>query len=352
MKFPPGPKYKRIVLSGFDVFTLPAPGTNGTGMRNANPSAAIVLTMDGARAVQPDGTILVTEAYILPVSYGPFMLGMPEDTLGPFYADMGPDRIIASISISQAGGSVFNLEMWNSRFHGPSAGNDGIALCPSAGGQRLPQADECQVYPVERWQGYNPKPWRRDFPPQFNTSTLPIAKMIEANTGFGVPRPPGTTAIFPSAFNVAWHVNYTKFVGPCDADTGTTNTATQQVNTNTLVFPPPTNPVPPQPGECARSGGGGDYLSNEIAYRNNNLRDIFAGKACVVPGGLCIPAGHIHTPGINVFGTAPPPGSPLPYTTPTFEAWRSAIVQQARNLVYVVGRNHGPQPPLPGQPAN
>src|SRR5688572_5949968 len=117
MKFPPGPKYKRIVLSGFDVFTLPAPGTNGTGMRNANPSAAIVLTMDGARAVQPDGTILVTEAYILPVSYGPFMLGMLEDTLGPFYADMGPDRIIASISISQAGGSVFNLEMWNSRFH-------------------------------------------------------------------------------------------------------------------------------------------------------------------------------------------------------------------------------------------
>jgi hypothetical protein len=62
-----------MIVSGFDVFTLPAPGTNGTGMRNSNPSAATVLTLDGARTRLPDGTTLIIEAYILPVNYPPLL---------------------------------------------------------------------------------------------------------------------------------------------------------------------------------------------------------------------------------------------------------------------------------------
>lgn len=45
--------------------------------------------------------------------------------------------------------------------------------------------------------------------------------------------------------------------------------------------------LPPTPGSQARAGGGGDYLSNEIAYRATLLRDAL---------GLEAPGGHIHTP--------------------------------------------------------
>src|ERR1043166_7276423 len=174
IKFPAGANYKRIIMSSFDVFTLPNPGTNGTGMRNGNPSAATALSLDGARMMLPDGSTAVVEVFVLPVNYPPFMLGMQEDTLGPFYQQTGPERIVASISMSQGGANQFWLEMWNGRFHGPSAGNDRISLCPTTGNQRLPQADDCDVYPVERWLKYDPKfptgtppGWRRDFPAQF-----------------------------------------------------------------------------------------------------------------------------------------------------------------------------------------
>ncbi len=150
-RFPAGSQYKRMIVSGFDVFTLPAPGTNGNGMRNSNPSAATVLTLDGSRARLPDGTTLVIEAYILPVSYPPFALGMVEDTVGPWMMP-GPMRVDASVSMSQGGGNQFWLEMWNGRFHGPTAGNDSIALAPCGNAtNRRPQVNDCDVYPPERW---------------------------------------------------------------------------------------------------------------------------------------------------------------------------------------------------------
>jgi hypothetical protein len=341
INFPAGASYKRLLLSSFDVFTLPNPGTNGTGMRNGNPSAATALSLDGSRIRLPDGTTGVIEVFVLPVNYPPFMLGMQEDTLGPWFQP-GPQRVDASISMSQGSGDQFNLEMWNGRFHGPSAGNDNISLCPTANNQRLPQADDCEVYPVQRWLGYDPKPWRRDFPPQFTTTSLPIAAMIAAATGAGVPRPPGDT--FPpstlppdypdpsGAFGVQWHTNYTVFRN-CDATTGTTVTTTTNVNTPTFAFPPPTPPIAPLATDCARQGGGGDYLSNESAYRNTLMRDVFS---------LNIPAGHIHTPVMTHFAAA----DSMLITDAQFEAYRTSIVQQGRNLIFTVLRNLGPQPPL------
>jgi len=341
INFPAGPAYRRLLLSSFDVFTLPAPGTNGTGMRNGNPSAATALSLDGARIKLPDGTTGVIEVFTLPVNYPPFMLGMQEDTLGPWFQP-GPQRVDASVSMSQGSGDQFNLEMWNGRFHGPSAGNDSVTLCPTANNQRLPQADDCDVYPPQRWLGYNPVPWRRDFPPQFTTTTLPIAAMIAAATGAGIPKPPGDTfppanlpADYPDptgAFGVQWHTNYVVFRN-CDALTGTTNTATVNVNTPTFAFPPPTPPVAPLATDCARQGGGGDYLSNESAYRNTLMRDVF---------GLQIPAGHIHTQVMTHFAAA----DSMLITDAQFEAYRTAIVQQGRNLIFTVLRNLGPQPPL------
>lgn len=359
IKFLAGAQYKRMLVSGFDVFTLPNPGSNGNGMRNSNPSAATVLTLDGTKTKLPDGTTLLIEAYILPVNYPPFALGMVEDTVGP-WMQPGPMRVDASVSMSQGGSNQFWLEMWNGRFHGPSAGNDNIALCPTAGNARRPQIDGCDVYPPERWMhlksGWDTyverplggaQPWQRDVPPQFTITSLPVQAMIAEHTEFGVPRPPNAGGPPPGAFQVLWHTNFTKYTQPCDPDNGTTpnaaGTATNSVNgTQTAVgavhvFPPVTPPTPPLATDCAQSGGGGNYLSNEVAYRNTNMRDIF---------GLQIPAGHIHTPVVNNFAATPAGTAPL-YTDSTYESWRDSIVQQGRNLFFTVGRNLGPRPALP-----
>jgi hypothetical protein len=85
--------------------------------------------------------------------------------------------------------------------------------------------------------------------------------------------------------SVQWHVNYTVF-RDCN------NPATVNVNVNTFQFPAADSPTPPLATDCARQGGGGDYLSNESAYRNTLLRDTY---------GLKIPAGHIHTPVMTRF---------------------------------------------------
>jgi hypothetical protein len=140
--------------------------------------------------------------------------------------------------------------------------------------------------------------------------------MIAANTGASVPRPPGDTWPDTSvAFGVVWHTNYTEFPD-CTSITRVTRNSPPPIE-----YPPPTPPIPPDPGSCSYSGGGGNYLSNESAYRNTLLRDRM---------GLDIPAGHIHTPGMQHFETDFDPSDA------TFDAWRLAIVQQTQNLIHVV----------------
>jgi hypothetical protein len=85
-------------------------------------------------------------------------------------------------------------------------------------------------------------------------------------------------------------------------------------------------PVPPDAGSCAYQGGGGNYLSNESAYRNTLLRDRL--RAPVL-------AGHIHTPFMQYFA----PGDLYDPSDATFNAWRLAIVAQAKRLVHVVGQS-------------
>lgn len=322
--FPTGKKVKRVIQSGFDPYTLDGGATGtavggvGNNIRHGNPSGATALSLDGTVYRTADGKKAYIETYTLPVNFPEFKAGYLEDTVGPFMKP-GPKQIDASITVSQAGGSVFNLEQWNARYHGTSLGNDNFRPCPTIDG--VPQIaiynNECNSTVVDRWGG--PKKFSLTNPPQWTTTTLPIAEMILANTGADVPRPPGDTWPDESvAFGVVWHTNYTEF-----PDCASTTRVTRNSPSPT-EYPPATQPIPPDPGSCSQSGGGGNYLSNESAYRNTLLRDRL---------GLGIPAGHIHTPGMQNFDTTFSPSDDR------FNAWRLAIVAQSQNLIHVVADN-------------
>lgn len=325
INFPAGLRTKRVIMSGFDPYTLDggnqgaAQGAVGNNIRHGNPSGAIALSLDGTTYVAANGTRQVVEAYTLPVNYTEFEAGYLEDTVGPLMK-AGPRRVDASITVSQAGGSQFNLEQWNARYHGVSPGNDNSQPCPTVNGapQLAINNHGCNTKVVDRWGG--PLGFNLFNPPQWTTASLPIGAMIRANTGRSVPRPPGDTWPDSSvAFGVIWHTNYTEFPD-CSSTSRVTN------NSPSTTYPPSTSPVPPDPQSCSYSGGGGNYLSNESAYRNTLLRDRL---------GLDIPAGHIHTPGMQNFDE----GDLYNPSDATFDAWRRAIIAQGKNLVHVVGAN-------------
>jgi hypothetical protein len=291
--FPEGPKYKRILVSGFDPFTLGLPGRDGDpNIRIGNPSGATILSLDGNTVALADGTTAVIRTFILPVNYGPFIKGMQEDTLGPWFKP-GTKRVDASVSMSQGGGE-FDLEHFNGRYHLASIpGNDNVwPACSDAGA--FPSALDCDIHPPERWLGFASRPWAKESPPQFIGSTLPFQQMIDAKTGAGVVN--WDDALKPTT---GWPV--------VRRDTYTTRDCVQGA-------------IGPFEKNCASAGGGGNYLSNASAYRNTLLRDTFK---------LQIPAGHIHTPVMTRFGA----GSDGQITDSTFEGRRDAIVAQARNLV-------------------
>lgn len=298
--YPAGP-VKRVIVSGFDPYTLdggvtgPAPGTVGNNIRHGNPSGATALALDGTRRGRA-----VIQAYLLPVNYTEFAAGYLEDTVGPWMR-----TVDASITVSQAVDSEFWLEQWNGRYHGVSAGNDKSQPCPAVNGAPQLAVDDhgCNTQVVPRWGG--PAAFDLRNPPQWTTTTLPVRRMVDADTGRGVPRPPGDEWPDPSvAFGVIHHLTYTEF-----PDCSSTTRVSRDDGT------------PPDPGSCAYSGGGGNYLSNESAYRSTLLRDRL---------GRHIPAGHIHTPDMQHFDT------PFAVSDATFDAWRTAIVAQTTNLIHVV----------------
>jgi len=238
--------------------------------------------------------------------------------VGP-WMKRGPRQVDASLTVSQYGGSEFKLEQWNARYHGEFPGNDNSQPCPPVDGKPQLAIDNhgCNTRVVRRWGG--PARFHLFDPPQWTTASLPVGAMIRADTGRSVPRPPGDTWPDQSeAFGVVWHTNYTEF-----PDCASTELVTRN-DPPPVTYPPAEPPVPPDPRSCSYSGGGGNYLSNESAYRNTLLRDRL---------GRDIPAGHIHTPGMQNFDE----GNLFKPTDATFDAWRRAIVAQARNLVHVVG---------------
>lgn len=316
IKLPAGAGYVRILVSGFDPFTLGDPGAASTNIRIGNPSGASALALDGIEFSLPSGKTAHIEAFVLPVNYGPFERGMQEDTIGPWFQP-GPSRVDIAITMSQGSGDRFKLEEFNGRFHGEFEGNDGIATC--SGATLLASTPGCSIHPPKKWVGYESLPWVKDKPPQFVESSLPIGPMIAANTGAEVPRPPDSTASAGNAFDVVWGYDYETFPDCAQPETQLFYSPVSS------TYPPPGNPQPPNASSCARSGSGGDYLSNESAYRATLLRDAL---------GLTIPVGHIHTPPMTRFQT----GNTSAITDAKFEAYRSAIVQQGRLLVEAIAK--------------
>lgn len=321
--FPAGPGVKRMITSGFDPYILDggqagaAPGAVGNNLRHGNPSGALALALDKTSYTAADGTRVFIQSYALPVNFPQFQQGYLEDTVGPFMRP-GPRQISASVTISQAGGDQFDLEQWNGRYHGTLAGNDNLDPCPEQGGTpQLPGDNpQCDTQVVPAWGG--PAKFDLHNPPQWTSTTLPVATMINSGTGRNVQRPPGDSWPDPgTAFGVVWHTNYIEFPDCRSAATVTRNTPVP------TTYPPATPPVPPTPGSCAFEGGGGNYLSNESGYRNTLLRDRMR---------LNIPAGHIHTPDMQHFSA----GNLYDPSDATFDAWRLAIVAQGRQLVDVV----------------
>ncbi len=328
LSFTPGRRVRRVLVSGFDPYTLDG-GETGTGndtvgnnIRHGNPSGAAALALDGTTYRSRGGKRQVIEAYTLPVNYTEFAAGYVEDTVGPHMGARPRRRLDASITVSQAVGSEFRLEQWNARYHGDYPGNDLSLPCPGVGPRdATPQIavdnPGCNTAVPRRWGGTLGFELRR--PPQWTTASLPVGAMIRANTGADVPRPPGDTWPDTSvAFGVIWHTSFREFT-----DCGS-NQVTERNTPVPTDYPPTEPPTPPSADSCSYEGGGGNYLSNESAYRNTLLRDHL---------GRDIPAGHIHTPDMQHFDE----GNRFGVSDDTFDAWRTSIVAQTVELVHVVG---------------
>ncbi|GAA4431956.1 hypothetical protein GCM10023169_37120 [Georgenia halophila] len=312
----------RVLVGGFDPYTLDGGDTGttadaaGNNLRHGNPSGAAALALDGTSHTRPDGTEARIEAYILPVRYTAFDRGYLEDTVGPWMRS-GPKQVHASLTLSQGGGSEFHLEEFNARYRGARADNEGVTPAAPVDGRPQLATDnpDANIQIPVRLGG------RETFdlhdPPQWTRASLPVEQMIAASSGADVTRPPRST--WPDgtvAYGVVWNTRFTEFPEP---------SSSERVARNDPVpheYPPPEAPVEPSAGSASYRGGGGNYLSNESAYRNTLLRDRM---------GLDIPAGHIHTPDMQHFG------SDFAISDDTFDVTRRAIVQQAVALVRVVG---------------
>lgn len=256
------PEAARVVVTGFDPFGL------DKDIRRANPSGAAALALDGA-VIETGGGVAVVRAMLFPVRWRDFTDGMVERALLPYYTGGRPAAAV--ITVSQGRDGLFDLEAHNGAWRGGSEDNEAVGpeeMIPVPGG-----------FPTVTPQ------------PQWSDSSLNRAAVVEETT-----RKP-----FPVVDNTE--------VAEIPAG-GTT---------------PVVRPDGPTPGSRARAGGGGDYLSNEIAYRNTLLRDAT---------GRDIPAGHVHTPILHL-------GSECDITDPAFEKDRATIVDQVRNIVAAVVRTSG-----------
>ncbi|WMI59454.1 pyroglutamyl peptidase [Streptomyces rochei] len=224
----------------------------------------------GAAALALDGTVIRTaagparvETVVFPVRWRDFTHGAVEEALRPHLP-----RVDLFTTVSQGRVGRFDVERTNGAWRGGFPDNENVS--------------RTETVPVA-----SPGPQ-----PQWTTTTLPYEAITAADTGR-----------FPVYDN-------------------TSVTEIPAGGTEAVV-----RPDGPTPGSTARAGGGGDYLSNEIAYRATLLRDRL-GLRDTLPGG------HVHTPVLR-FGegnTDPATGT---VTDPAFVRNRLDIVAQVRSIVAV-----------------
>ncbi|MCX5363930.1 pyroglutamyl peptidase [Streptomyces sp. NBC_00124] len=262
IRYPSGKGIKRILVTGFDPFTL------DRDIRISNPSGATALALDGTVIETAQGPARV-ETAVFPVRWQDFAEGTVERTLRPYLK-----KVDLFTTVSQGRVGRFDIERTNGAWRGGFPDNENISRT-----ETVPVTDPASQ-------------------PQWTTTTLPYKAIVAASTGR-----------FP-------------------------------VYDNTSVTEIPaggTEPVVradgPTEGSTARAGGGGDYLSNEIAYRATLLRDR-SGLHDELPGG------HVHTPVLQ-FAT----GNTTEVTDPEFVRNRLDIIAQVRSIVTVAvsetGRTRG-----------
>ncbi|CAL9446892.1 putative protein [Streptomyces sp. enrichment culture] len=256
IRYPRGEDVGRILVTGFDPFTL------DRDVRISNPSGAVALALDGTVIETADGPARV-ETAVFPVRWRDFTEGTVERALRPHLPEVD---LFATVSQGRVG--RFDIERTNGAWRGGFADNENIGRTGT-----VPVADPASQ-------------------PQWTTTTLPYDAVVAADTGR-----------FPVYDN-------------------TSVTEIPAGGTEPVV-----RPDGPTPGSTARAGGGGDYLSNEIAYRATLLRDRL-GLRDTLPGG------HVHTPVLQ-FGpgnTDPATGA---VTDPAFVRNRLDIIGQVREIVTV-----------------
>ncbi|AXE85620.1 pyroglutamyl peptidase [Streptomyces sp. Go-475] len=250
--YPHGKGLKRILLTGFDPFTL------DRDIRISNPSGATALALDGRVVETADGPARI-ETAVFPVRWRDFTDGAVERALRPHLP-----KVDLFTTVSQGRVGRFDIERTNGAWRGGFGDNENIGRTGT-----IPVTDPASQ-------------------PQWTTTTLPYRAIVAADTGR-----------FPVYDN-------------------TSVTEIPAGGTEPVV-----RPDGPTPGSSARQGGGGDYLSNEIAYRATLLRDRL-GLRDVLPGG------HVHTPVLQ-FGA----GNTTEVTDPEFVKNRLDIIAQVRTILRV-----------------
>lgn len=256
IRYPQEKALKRILVTGFDPFTLDA------DIRISNPSGATALALDGTVIQTADEPARI-ETAMFPVRWADFAEGTVERALRPYLP-----KVDLFTTVSQGRVGRFDVERTNGAWRGGYPDNDKVSRT-----ETIPVADPGSQ-------------------PQWTSTTLPYKDIVAANTG---------------RFPVYDHTEVTEIPAG-----GTV---------------PVVRADGPTSGSTARAGGGGNYLSNEIAYRATLLRDRL---------GLhdSLPGGHIHTPVLQ-FGTGNTDPATGAITDPEFVRNRVDIIAQVRAMVTV-----------------
>ncbi|MFD4574854.1 pyroglutamyl peptidase [Streptomyces sp. NPDC058417] len=224
----------------------------------------------GAAALALDGTVIETadgparvEAAVFPVRWRDFADGTVERTLRPHLG-----RVDLFTTVSQGRVGRFDVERTNGAWRGGFPDNENVSRT-----ETVPVDDPASQ-------------------PQWTTTTLPYRAITAASTG---------------RFPVYDNTSVTEIPAGGTA--------------------PVVRPDGPTAGSVARAGGGGDYLSNEIAYRATLLRDRLG-------LGSTLPGGHVHTPVLQ-FGAGNTDPATGTVTDPEFVRNRLDIVAQVRAVLAV-----------------
>jgi pyrrolidone-carboxylate peptidase len=256
IRYPHGKGMKRVLVTGFDPFTL------DRDIRISNPSGATALALDGT-VIETAGGPARIETAVFPVRWRDFTAGTVERALRPYLP-----KVDLFTTVSQGRVGRFDVERTNGAWRGGFLDNENTGTA-----ETIPVTDPASQ-------------------PQWTTTSLPYAAIVAANTGR-----------FPVYDN-------------------TSVTEIPAGGTQSVV-----RPDGPTPGSTARAGGGGDYLSNEIAYRATLLRDRL-GLHDELPGG------HVHTPVLQ-FGTGNTDPATGAVTDPEFVKNRLDIIGQVRAILTV-----------------